>query len=71
MWKLKVGEGGGPFSSYLFSTNNFVGRQRWEFDPEAGTPEERAQVEKARQVFRDNRFNVKPCSDALVRLQVM
>ncbi|KAK9092092.1 hypothetical protein Syun_027003 [Stephania yunnanensis] len=71
MWKLKVGEGGGPFGSYLFSTNNFVGRQRWEFDPEAGTPEERAQVEKARQVFRDNRFNVKPCSDALVRLQML
>ncbi|KAK9084853.1 hypothetical protein Sjap_025264 [Stephania japonica] len=64
-----VGEGGEPFSSYFFSTNNFVGRQRWEFDPKAGTPKERAQVEKAHKIFRDNRFNVKPSSDALLRLQ--
>ncbi|KAK9092083.1 hypothetical protein Syun_026994 [Stephania yunnanensis] len=71
MWKLKVADGGGPFSSYLFSTNNFLGRQRWEFDPNAGTPEEHAQVEKLRQLYRDNRFNVKPCSDYLLQLQML
>ncbi|OIW21251.1 hypothetical protein TanjilG_31181 [Lupinus angustifolius] len=67
MWRLKVGEGGKD--PYLFSTNNFAGRQTWEFDPEAGTPEERAQVEAARQDFYNNRFKVKPCRDLLWRFQ--
>ena len=68
MWRLKIAEGGKD--PYLFSTNNFVGRQTWEFDPEAGTPEERAQVEAARQNFYNNRFHVKPSSDLLWRMQV-
>ncbi|KAI3974432.1 hypothetical protein MKX01_017925 [Papaver californicum] len=69
MWKLKVAHSEGPFSKWLFSTNNFVGRQTWEFDPEAGTHEERAEVEKARNEFYRNRFDVKPCGDVLLRLQ--
>jgi len=32
----------GSNDPYLFSTKNFTGRQAWVFDPEAGTPEERA-----------------------------
>ena len=70
MWKLKIAEGGKP---YLYSTNNFVGRQIWEFDPNAGTPEEREEVEKARQIFKINcsTKGVHPCGDLLMRMQVM
>lgn len=69
MWKLKIAEGG-ENEPYLFSTNNFVGRQTWEFDPEAGSPEERAAVEKARLDFHQNRRQIKPSSDLLWRMQV-
>ena len=67
MWKLKVAEGHGP---WLFSTNNFLGRQIWEFDPDLGTPEERAQVEKARTDYQKNRFQAKPSGDILKQMQV-
>ncbi|KAM3749858.1 hypothetical protein ACB098_05G217500 [Castanea mollissima] len=63
MWKLKIGEG--KNDPYLFSTNNFAGRQTWEFDPEAGTPEERAEVEEARQNFHNNRRQFPACGDLL------
>ncbi|KAH1238173.1 Beta-amyrin synthase [Glycine max] len=69
MWRLKIAEGGNE--AYIFSTNNFVGRQTWEFDPEAGTPEERAQVEAARKDFYHHRFKVKPCADLLWRFQIL
>ncbi|KAM4102277.1 hypothetical protein ACB094_05G211900 [Castanea mollissima] len=68
MWKLKIAEGGNE--PYIFSTNNFVGRQIWEFDPEAGSPEERAEVEEARLNFYKNRYQIKPSSDLLWRMQV-
>ncbi|TXG69620.1 hypothetical protein EZV62_004555 [Acer yangbiense] len=67
MWRLKIAEGGN--NPYIFSTNNYVGRQIWEFDPEAGSPEEVAQVEEARQNFYKNRHQVKPSSDLLWRFQ--
>lgn len=68
MWRLKSAEGvDGP---YLYSTNNYVGRQTWEFDPDYGTPELREAVDKARRDFWDNRRHVKPSSDLLWRLQV-
>ncbi|KAM4102335.1 hypothetical protein ACB094_05G216300 [Castanea mollissima] len=69
MWKLKIGEG--KNDPYLFSTNNFAGRQTWEFDPEAGTPEERAEVEEARQNFHKNRRQFPACGDLLWRMQVL
>ncbi|XVF07082.1 hypothetical protein REPUB_Repub06bG0106800 [Reevesia pubescens] len=69
MWKLKIAEGvDGP---YLYSTNNYVGRQTWEFDPDAGTPEERAEVEQARHNFYKNRCQVKPSGDLLWRMQFL
>lgn len=68
MWKLKIGEGNDP---YLFTTNNFVGRQIWEFDPDAGTPEERQEVEEARQHYRNSRKEGDhPCGDLFMRMQV-
>ena len=47
MWRLKVGEGGND--PYIFSTNNFAGRQIWEFHANEGTPEEPSEIEDARQ----------------------
>ncbi|KAJ1699481.1 hypothetical protein LUZ63_007993 [Rhynchospora breviuscula] len=66
MWRLKVAEGNHP---WLRTTNNHVGRQVWEFDPNFGSKEERDEVERAREVFRANRFQMKHSSDLLMRLQ--
>ncbi|XP_074333721.1 dammarenediol II synthase-like isoform X2 [Apium graveolens] len=71
MWKLKIAEGGSP---YLYSTNNFVGRQIWEFEPDAGTPEERDEVENARDFFKFNCMKKgvhHPCGDLLMRMQLI
>ncbi|EFH64023.1 hypothetical protein ARALYDRAFT_477065 [Arabidopsis lyrata subsp. lyrata] len=70
MWKLKIGKGNGE-EPHLFSSNNFVGRQTWEFDHQAGSPEERASVEEARRSFLINRSRVKGCSDLLWRMQFL
>ncbi|KAA8541513.1 hypothetical protein F0562_022665 [Nyssa sinensis] len=69
MWRLKTAEGGND--PYLYSTNNYVGRQTWEFDPDYGTPEERAEVEQARLHFWNNRSHVKPSADLLWRMQFL
>lgn len=67
MWKLRLSQGDGP---WLKSTNDHIGRQYWEFDPNHGTLEEQAQVKKARDEFYENRFQAKHSSDLLMRLQV-
>ncbi|XP_062008871.1 beta-amyrin synthase-like [Rosa rugosa] len=71
MWKLRFGDEGANNDPYLFSTNNFHGRQTWEFDPAAGTPEERAEVEEVRLSFYNNRHRVQACSDLLCRMQLL
>lgn len=68
MWKLKIADGGSD--PYIYSTNNFVGRQVWEFDHQARDPQRLAQVEAALLNFYNNRHNVKPNSDLLWRMQV-
>lgn len=68
MWKLKIAEGGSP---WLRTTNNHVGRQIWEFDPNLGTPEQIREVEEARENFWKNRFEQKHSSDLLMRMQVL
>ncbi|KAL3849158.1 hypothetical protein ACJIZ3_011040 [Penstemon smallii] len=69
MWRLKIAAG--VDSPYLSSTNNYVGRQTWEFDPNYGSPEHREEVEKARRDFWDNRRNVKANGDLLWRIQFL
>ncbi|XP_052194608.1 lupeol synthase-like [Diospyros lotus] len=66
MWKLKIAEGG----EWLTSCNNHVGRQHWEFDPQAGTAEERALVQRLRHEFTLNRHRFKQSSDLLMRMQL-
>ncbi|CAN1191097.1 Beta-amyrin synthase [Linum perenne] len=48
-----------------------MGGVTWEFDSEAGTPEELAEVEEARRQFYMNRIRVKPSSDLLWRMQFL
>ncbi|XP_037492219.1 lupeol synthase isoform X2 [Jatropha curcas] len=69
MWRLRVAEGGND--PYIYSTNNFLGRQIWEFDSDAGNPEEREGVEKSRQNYWNNRFQIKPSSDLLWQFQFL
>ncbi|OQU79429.1 hypothetical protein SORBI_3008G142400 [Sorghum bicolor] len=66
MWRLKIGEGGGP---WMQTVSDFHGRQVWEFDPDAGTYEERSKVEQLRRRFTENRFRRREPQDLLMRMQ--
>ncbi|KAL9663994.1 hypothetical protein QQ045_019389 [Rhodiola kirilowii] len=69
MWKLKIAERGSD--PYIYSTNNFVGRQVWEFDHQETDPQRLAQIEVARLNFYNNRYNVKSNSDLFWRMQFL
>ncbi|KAF3553652.1 hypothetical protein F2Q69_00016482 [Brassica cretica] len=70
MWKLRIGAEAGQ-DPYLFSTNNYLGRQIWEFDADAGSAEELAEVEEARRNFAANRSHYKASADLLWRMQFL
>ncbi|KAL6841020.1 hypothetical protein ACP4OV_028989 [Aristida adscensionis] len=46
-----------------------LGREVWEFEPDAGSPEERAEVERLRRDYARNRFTQRECGDLLMRMQ--
>ncbi|KAF3787560.1 Cycloartenol Synthase [Nymphaea thermarum] len=67
MWRLKVAEGAGD--PWVRTTNNHVGRDVWEFDPNFGSQEDRKAVEEARANFTKHRFEKKHSSDLIMRMQ--
>ncbi|KAK3219102.1 hypothetical protein Dsin_013072 [Dipteronia sinensis] len=69
MWRLRIAEG--EDSPYLWSTNNYAGRQVWEFDHDyVPSPEELAEIEEARENFTKNRHRVQGDSDLFWRFQI-
>lgn len=70
MWRFLSASAGAPLGAdRLFSLNGHQGRQTWEYDPNAGTREERARVEELRAAFAANRHAQKHSADELLRLQ--
>ena len=68
MWRfVSSGDSGG--NPLLETTNGFVGRQYWQYDPTGGTPEEREEVERLRATFTANRFKKRDSDDAFIRLR--
>ncbi|GBG00640.1 hypothetical protein Rsub_13394, partial [Raphidocelis subcapitata] len=70
MWRFLSASPSAPAGAEaLFSLNSFQGRQTWEFDPAAGSEEERARVEELRAAFAANKHAQKHSADELLRLQ--
>lgn len=73
MWKLQCAASTpapqGESHPLLATLNHFGGRQTWEYDPKAGTPEELAKVEELRENFTKYRHHQKHSADELLRLQ--
>ncbi|KAK9835241.1 hypothetical protein WJX81_008273 [Elliptochloris bilobata] len=68
MWKFVSGGDSGEHP-FLTSLNGFQGRQTWEYDAAAGTPEQRCAANAARAAFAADRLRHKHSSDELLRLQ--
>ena len=68
MWRLSCASNDKD-NPFLASTQSFQGRQTWDFDPDAGTKEERDEVERLRAQFTKNRLTHKHSSDELLRMQ--
>jgi hypothetical protein len=68
MWKF-VSAGDSNGHPLLRTLNDNQGRQTWEFDPAAGTAEQRKQVEQLRAKFTASRHTQKHSADELLRLQ--
>ena len=69
MWRL-VSQSDSGRHPHLRSLNEHTGRQTWEWDPDAGTQEERDNVEQLRAAFSASKDTQKHSSDELLRLQV-
>ncbi|KAF3775945.1 Cycloartenol synthase [Nymphaea thermarum] len=67
MWRLKVAEG--SENPWLRTTNNHVGREVWEFEPDFWSEEDRKAIEEARANFTKHRFEKKHSSDLIMRMQ--
>ncbi|CAD5333759.1 unnamed protein product [Arabidopsis thaliana] len=70
MWRLRIGAEARQ-DPHLFTTNNFAGRQIWEFDANGGSPEELAEVEEARLNFSNNKSRFKASPDLFWRRQFL
>lgn len=68
MWKF-VSAGNSGTNPDLVTLNGHQGRQTWEYDPKAGSPEQRARVEELRREFERHRGTQHHSSDELLRLQ--
>ncbi|CAA7023141.1 unnamed protein product [Microthlaspi erraticum] len=68
MWRLRIGAKAEK-DSHMSTTNNYIGRQVWEFDANVGSPEELAEVEEARRNFSNNGY--KASADLLWRMQFL
>jgi cycloartenol synthase len=66
MWVFRPAVGDDP---KLASMNMHQGRQTWAWDPDGGTPEQLAAVERARAKFAANRLSQRHSADELLRLQ--
>jgi len=66
MWKF-VSAWNSDGNPLLHSLNGNVGRQTWRFDPNAGSEEERKDIDDLRRRFTENRRTQKHSSDELLR----
>ena len=67
MWKFCSSKS--DASPYFTTLNNAIGRQTWEYDPQAGTAAEKKEVDRLQTAFTANRERQPHSADELLRLQ--